>query len=73
MLIPTTTITNTVYINKREFYGGFGIKGRSDQLNYLGGELLFRTKNNQAYNIGIGLNQDFKPVLGFGMYWKIGK
>ena len=73
VLIPTTTITNTVYINKREFYGGFGIKGRSDQLNYLGGELLFRTKNNQAYNIGIGLNHNFKPVLGFGMYWKIGK
>ena len=73
VLIPTTTITNTVYINKREFYGGFGIKGRSNQLNYLGGELLFKTKNNQAYNIGIGLNQDFQPVLGFGMYWKIGK
>ena len=73
ILIPTTTIANTVYINKREFYGGFGIKGRTNQLNYLGGELLFKTKNNQAYNIGIGLNQDFKPVLGFGMYWKIGK
>ena len=73
VLIPTTTITNTVYINKREFYGGFGIKGRSNQLNYLGGELLFKTKNNQAYNIGVGLNQDFQPVLGFGMYWKIGK
>ena len=73
VLIPTTTITNTVYINNREFYGGFGIKGKSDQLNYLGGELLFKTKNKQAYSIGIGVNQEFQPVLGFGMYWKIGK
>jgi|TARA_R110002153_G_scaffold116063_1_gene259522 hypothetical protein len=73
VLIPTTTITNTVYINNREFYGGFGIKGKSDQLNYLGGELLFKTKNKQAYSIGVGVNQEFQPVLGFGMYWKIGK
>jgi hypothetical protein len=73
ILIPTTTITNTAYINRREFYGGFGIKGKSDQLNYLGGELLLRTKNQQAYSIGIGVNQEFQPVLGFGMYWKIGK
>ena len=73
ILFPTTTTTNIVYINRREFYGGFGIKGKSDQLNYLGGELLFRTKNKQAYSVGIGVNQDFQPVLGFGMYWKIGK
>ena len=73
ILFPTTTVTNTVYINKREFYGGFGIKGKSDQLNYLGGELLFRTKNKQAYSVGVGINQDFQPILGFGMYWKIGK
>jgi len=73
VLIPTTTITNTVYVNNREFYGGFGIKGKSDQLNYLGGELLLKTKNKQVYSIGIGVNQEFQPVLGFGMYWKIGK
>ena len=73
ILFPTTTTTNTVYINRREFYGGFGIKGRSNQLNYLGGELLFRTKNEQAYSVGVGINQDFQPVLGFGMYWKFNK
>ena len=73
VLIPTTTITNTVYINKREFYGGFGLKGRTDQINYLGGELLYRTKNKQVYGAGVGLNQDFQPVLGFSMYWKLGK
>jgi hypothetical protein len=73
VFIPTTTVTNTVLVNNREFYAGFGLKGRIDQINYLGGELLFRTKNKQAYSIGVGVNQDFQPVLGFGMYWKIGK
>lgn len=73
IFIPTTTVTNTVYINKREFYGGFGLKGRTDQINYLGGELLYRTKNKQVYGAGVGLNQDFQPVLGFSMYWKLGK
>ena len=73
VLIPTTTVTNTVYINNREFYGGFGMKGRTNQLNYLGGELLYKTKSKQVYGVGVGVNQDFQPVLGFSMYWKIGK
>lgn len=73
IFIPTTTVTNTVFINNREFYVGFGLKGRTDQINYLGGELLYRTKNKQVYGAGVGLNQDFQPVLGFSMYWKLGK
>jgi len=73
VLIPTTTVTNTVFINKREFYVGFGLKGRTDQINYLGGELLYKTKNKQVYGVGIGVNQDFQPVLGFSMHWKLSK
>jgi len=73
IFIPTTTVTNTVFINNREFYVGFGLKGRTDQINYLGGELLYRTKNKQVYGAGVGLNQDFQPILGFSMYWKLGK
>ena len=73
ILIPTTTITKEIYLNKREFYWGLGLQGRTDQLNYLGGELLYRNKNKQAYGFGIGVNQDFQPVLSGRMYWKIGK
>jgi len=73
VLIPTTTVTNTVYINNREFYVGVGLKGRTDQINYLGGELLYKTKNKQVYGVGIGVNQDFQPVLGFSIYWKLSK
>lgn len=71
--IPTTTITKEIYLNKREFYWGLGVQGRTDQLNYVGGEFMYRTKNKQVYGLGLGINQDFQPVIGGRMYWKIGK
>lgn len=70
--IPSTTITKEIYLNKREFYWGFGVQGRTDQLNYLGGEFMYRTKNKQVYGVGLGLNQDLQPIIGGRMYWKIG-
>jgi hypothetical protein len=73
ILLPITTIKQTSYINPREFYLGLKVQGRTDQLNYVGGELLFRTKNKTAYSVGVGLNNDFQPVISGGMFFKIGK
>ncbi len=73
ILIPTTTITEEIYLNNREFYWGLGLQGRSDQLNYLGGELLYKDKKKHIYGLGIGVNQEFQPVLSGRLYWKIGK
>ena len=73
ILIPTTTIIKEIYLNENEFYWGLGLQGRTDQINYLGGELLFRNKKKQVYGLGIGVNQDFKPVLSGRIYWKLGK
>ena len=72
ILIPTTIVTEEHYINKREFYYGLGLQGRSDQINYLGGELLYKDKRKQIYGLGIGINQDFRPVISGRLYWKIG-
>jgi len=72
ILIPTTIITKEIYLNNNEFYWGVGLQGRTDQINYLGTELLYRNKKKQAYGFGIGVNQDFQPVLSGRMYWKIG-
>ena len=73
ILIPTTTITKEIYLNRNELYWGVGLQGRTDQINYLGTELLWRTKKRSVYGFGMGVNQNFQPVLSGRMYWKIGK
>jgi len=73
LIYPTTTITKEIYLNQRELYWGIGMQGRTDQLNYVGGELLYRNRKKQAYGLGIGINQDLQPVVSGRLYWKIGK
>ena len=72
ILIPTTTITKEIYLNNREFYWGLGLQGKKDQLNYLGGELLYRNKKYQVYGLGVGVNENLQPVISGRLYWKIG-
>ena len=71
--IPTTTITKEIYLKKREFYWGMGLNGDPSQLNYLGGELMYKNKKRNMFGVGVGVNQDLQPVVSGRMYWKIGK
>ena len=71
--IPTTTITKEIYLNKREFYWGMGVNGGTSQLDYVGGEFMFKNKQRNMYGIGVGVNQDLQPTISGRMYWKIGK
>ena len=73
IFIPTTTITNTVYLNRREFYGGISLTGQPTQLDFINGELLYKGKKRNAYGIGVGLNPQFEPIYTFKIFWKIGK
>ena len=73
IFIPTTTITNTVYLNRREFYGGISLTGQPTQLDFINGELLYRGKKRNAYGIGAGINNQLEPVYTVKMYWRIGK
>lgn len=73
VVFPTTTITDKIYLNKIEFYTGLGIVGSLNQLNYIGGEVLLRTRKKTIYGLGLGINQSFQPALSGRMYWKIGK
>ena len=70
---PQSIITEKIYINQREFYVGLGGAGTFTQLNYFGGEMLYKTKKKQAYGLGVGLNQNLVPIISARMYWKIGK
>ena len=71
LIYPTTTITKERVINEREFYVGFGIGGSKSQISYLTSELTFRTKKKQIYGVGLGINSNLEPILGFKMSWKI--
>lgn len=73
LLLPTTTITRDSLISKHEFYVGIGLAGNRTQFNYIGGELLFRSKRKKVYGLGIGLNQTLEPVISARMMWKLGK
>jgi len=73
IFIPTTTITNTVYLYKREFYGGVSVGATNQAVQNINGELLYVNKKRDAYGFGIGLNPDFQPIYTVRMYWKIGK
>ena len=70
---PRKTIKETIILNKRELYFGVGVTGNQDQLQYLGGEMVFRNKKRQAYGLGVGVNQNLVPVISARMYWKLGK
>lgn len=73
IFIPTTTITNTIYLYKREFYGGFSIGTTNQAVQNINGELLYVNKKRDAYGFGVGLNPQWQPVYTVRMYWKIGK
>lgn len=71
--IPTTTIERDSLISKNEFYYGFGLAGNQEQFNYIGGELLWRSKRKKVIGLGVGINQNLQPVLTGRLFWKIGK
>lgn len=73
LIYPTTTITEEIYLNNKDFYWGLDLNGRFNQLNYLGGKVLYKTKSKHIYGIGAGVNQDFTPIISGSLYWKIGK
>lgn len=70
---PIITTSITTIENKREFYYGIGLSGGKQGLNSFGPEFLLRTKKGSAYGLGVGINNQFTPIVGFKAYWKIGK
>ncbi len=73
IFIPTTTITNTVYLYKREFFGGISVGANQQMIQNINAELLYVNKKRQAYGFGVGVNNEFQPIYTGRLYWKIGK
>ena len=73
IFIPTTTITNTTYLYKREFFGGISVGATNQAVQNINAELLYINKKRQGYGIGVGLDPNFQPIYTGRLYWKIGK
>ena len=79
VLIPTTTITNTSYIYRREFFWGVALGGMTNPvqdespISYVSGELMYINKKRNAYGFGFGVDKDLLPIVSGRIYFKIGK
>jgi len=73
IFIPTTTITNTTYLYKRELFWGASVSGNKEQIQSVNGELMYVNKKRNAYGFGVGVDQNFQPIFTGRLYWKIGK
>jgi hypothetical protein len=73
LLYPTKTITihTKEYINNRELYLGMGLGATTTNINYINGGLLLKTKKKNIYNIGIGVTNEFQPIINGGIYRKL--
>ena len=47
--------------------------GNKEQIQYVGGELLYKNKKRQAFGVGVGIDENLVPTLSARMYWKLGK
>ena len=78
-VIPTIFFPKTTIIKipppppTNSFYGGIEIGGKASQLDYLGGKILWKTKKDQIYGLGLGLNKDLQPIILGGLYWNLNR
>ena len=74
IFIPTTTITNTTYLYKRELFWGVSVSGINvTRIQNINGELMYVNKKRNAYGFGVGVRSKFQPIYTGRLYWKIGK
>ena len=71
--LPTINTHDVVIQKKNEFYIGLGLVGSKTGISFFGPELLLRTKSQNVYGVGVGLDGSLQPNLSLRTYWKIGK
>lgn len=65
------TETITIYPEpKGQLYAG-GSLGMSPNLLMIGGDLIWKTKKDQMYGVGVGVNSSLQPYIQFRSLWKI--
>lgn len=71
--VKTTTVYIKEYLNENEWYVGGGLIANKQGIQNIEGEVLFRSKQQQAFGAGIGINNEFQPTFSIKYLRKIGK
>ena len=69
--LPITTIIKVVPEKKYNIYGGIGIVGNKEGINYIGPEVLVRTRAKELYGVGVGIDGKFRYNLNLKAYWRL--
>lgn len=69
--LPVTTIIKVTPEKKYNIYGGIGIVGNKEGINYIGPELLLRTRAKELYGVGVGIDSKFRYNLNLKAYWRL--
>ena len=72
IVIPTKIIDNTLYINNREFYTGFGVRTNGQNISWMGLEGVMRSKKGNTFILGVGTDNENNFSLGGSVHWRIG-
>ena len=72
IVIPTKIVNNTIFINNREFYTGFGVRTNGKNISWMGLEGVLKNKKGNTFVLGIGTDNENKFSLGGSVHWKIG-
>ena len=70
ILYPTKIITNEVLVAKNEYFYGMQLVSGRDGFAYIGPEFSLKTKTNNLYQLGIGIDNQFSPLISLSLNWK---
>lgn len=69
-LVKESTIVKE--LPKMQLYFGFNASlNKQDLLQSIGSGLILKTKKDKLYQVNLGLNNQLKPFVEGGVYWKI--
>jgi hypothetical protein len=69
--IPEKTITQTVFINPRIFFMGPSVSFTDTGFDRAQWDFHMKDKKNRLYSVGLGVNNNGKPLISTGFKWEI--
>ena len=70
ILYPTKIITNEVLVVKNEYFYGAQIVSGREGFSFIGPEFTLKTKKNNLFQLGIGIDNNFLPTASLSASWK---